>query len=169
MPADAALVAPSGCPFHLGTGHLETAAGTLFMVLPVVPSIPAESCRIDVTTTATIAGPGDFRQSNVMNNPLTSTFTVTFFPGQLPPEVSWPWGVHWPDLAGVGVGFTAVSAAGGSAQLSLGFTQTCVGITPASAILRPIVAPNPLSVSGIAQGADDGGYWTVDQTGNVSD
>jgi hypothetical protein len=163
-----AVVAPvAGCGFHLGTISQSGAAGTLFFSVVLQPTSPAEHCTTSVRFTASVSPatttPGPY--TDIDDDPLTTSETVSFVPGRLAPQLGVGWG-----------GFhCADPAVPGTFTFSSGAQVTSTGVTPSSC--GPAGAPHsflraaPLTTDSevaIVRTVDDHGYLTVNQTGSIT-
>jgi uncharacterized membrane protein YgdD (TMEM256/DUF423 family) len=162
-PAGAALVPYAGCPFHFGDFADEGAAGTLYFTLDVLANNSAERCTTAVTFTASVSATGA-AYTNVANDPLTATQTVTFTPGRLVPVLAVRWtGLHCADPAGPG---TVRIEALGLVRAAFSVSPSTCGGEPGSTLESfPITAPSEV---GIAPTPDDHGYRTVDSRGAIT-
>jgi hypothetical protein len=162
------VVAPVvGCGFHLGAISESGAAGTEYFSVVLQPTSPAEHCTTSVNFTASIspqttaAGP----YTNIDDDPLSASQTVSFVPGRLAPLLGVGWG-----------GFhCADPAMPGTFTLSSGVQVTSMGVAPNSC--GPAGAPHsflrstPLTTDSevaIVPTADDHGYLTVNQSGSIT-
>jgi hypothetical protein len=164
--ASAALMPVVGCGFHFGATSEQGAAGTLFESVVLQPANPAQRCTTAVTfmahaaPTAASAGP----YTDIANNPLTATQTVTFVPGRLPPLLVVSWGgFHCADPPVPGsIRFTS-----GSQSAAIGITPTtCFGMGHSEFDSAPF--PASLGEVGIAPTANDQGYRTVSRNGQMT-
>jgi hypothetical protein len=168
--AAAALPPVVGCGFRFGPITQSGAAGTLFFAAVLEPDSPVQRCNVAVTFTASAtiaaallvtAGP----YTNIDNNPLTATETVSFVPGRRPPALGVGWGgFHCADPPGPGtLGFTA-----GGQEAAAEITPNSCGPPGAPhSFLEPFAVP-VLSEVGIAPTLDDHGYRSVDQDGSIT-
>jgi hypothetical protein len=159
--AQAGAATPTVCGFHFGTPEPQGALGSAVIVVPVVPNNQYQSCSVSFSTTASISGP-TIRPSNIANNPVTSSVTVTFRPSQLPPYVSWEWTPHCADPSIVPLSFMVSGPGLNTASVPLA-PETCSDFGTSTSYLDPPVvsSPNIASVVGITAGANDAGYRTV--------
>jgi hypothetical protein len=164
--AAAALPPVGGCGFRFGPISQQGAAGTFFFSIVLEPVSPAQNCTVAVRFTASITPTETGRQyTNIDNNPLTATETVSFVPGRLPPSLVVGWGrFHCADPAVPG----SFSFAAGGQHAAIGLTPDSCG-PPGSphSFLEPISFP-VISEVGIAPTLDGQGYRTVNETGFIT-
>jgi hypothetical protein len=161
--AAAALPLVTGCSYHLGPIATQGAAGTLYYLIAVEPASPVQSCTTNVTFTAAITPTAvGSSYTNILNNPLHATQSVTFVPGRLPPLLLVGWsGLHCADPAVPGN--LTVGAGGGTESVPVSPT-TCGGSSPS--FLLSGTAPT-YSTVGIAPTTTGHGYRLLDQSGYV--
>jgi hypothetical protein len=167
-PAGAAVTNVGGsCGFHLGTPLVTGALGTLGFEFPAYPADPSQVCSVTVSGLASldpVTGPAF---TNVAGNHASTSFTIDFTGGALPPGILWLWQPHCADPAAGAVlsltidGQTASSAAqsadscfpdfGGTSSLSFDF------VDPAFSWFGVGLAPT----------TDNLGYWGVTAAGSV--
>ncbi len=157
-----AALPPGGCGFT-STGLSEQgAAGTLFFSTTLVPVNPAQWCTISVSLGASVTPNSGPAYTNVLNNPLNRNVLVSFVPGRPAPSVTVGWGgLHCADPPTPGR-FT-LSASGQVSSLPVTPT-TCGGSAPSA---LEVQAAGTGADVGIAPTANDGGYRTVDDVGDV--
>ncbi len=166
--------AATGCGFSLGPVQLEGAAGSLIFAVGVVPASPGQGCNATVTLTGTIETPSGTRPTNVAANGQAYTITVTFLPGQPPPEILWEWSPHCADPSALPYHFfvsspTAGATSSSSLNPTLGPFLSCslVGTIPGSTLNPPKVEfANPESYVAMAPTPGGLGYWLVTRSGD---
>jgi hypothetical protein len=166
-PPSGALLPPvSGCGYTFGPNGVLGAAGTEYFSFVLNPANPAQQCTVSVSFTAAIAPNAGGSYTNIDNNPLHATESVSFVAGRLPPVLVVGWaGLHCADPALPGS--LTVTAAGQSTAAAIGVPQSCGPPGATHSSLRPQNAPL-LSIVAIAPTANNGGYYTIDQVGNIT-
>jgi hypothetical protein len=165
VPAGAA-----GCGMSLGTPQVQGAAGSFIFVVKAVPAVAGQACNATVSITGTIATPGGMRPTNVTGNGQSRTVTVSFLPGQPPPEILWQWSPHCADPSTPSYEFFASSPTAGAAAAPIQGVSPCNGFgTSGSTINPPIISiDNPEDYVGIAPTPGNLGYWLVTRSGSAS-
>jgi hypothetical protein len=164
--ASAAVRPVAGCGFTFGGILQQGAAGTLFVSVALRPDSFAQHCTVPVTFTASVTpqSAAASRYTNVVNNPLTATQTVTFVPGRRPPELTVGWGgFHCADPASPGI----FAIASGSQRMG---TAVPANSCTAAGTFHSNLFSNPVAVQsavGISPTPNDQGYRTVDNLGNL--
>jgi hypothetical protein len=152
------------CGFTLGPINGQGAAGTLYFAVALEALSPAESCTVPVTFQASITMASGVRYTDIDNDPMTNTETVSFVPGRVPPALTVGWsGFHCADPAVPGVLTFTV----GGQHASVGVAPSTCG-TPGSHSSLEGATFQPISEVGIAPTDGDRGYVTVDQLGNIT-
>jgi hypothetical protein len=164
-PASATVATPAGCAFHLGNpGGLGGAAGSEFYGVPLIPDSFAESCTTTVTVTAILTA-NNATYTDVIPSVVTETDTVTFTPGQVPPDAAIVWhGFSCADPAVPGTILFAVTGAPTAARLPV-TPQSCAGTAPSSGLAADTETQLSPDFTGIVPSADGGGYQELSQQG----
>jgi hypothetical protein len=162
--------APAGaaaCGMSLGTPQVQGAAGSFIFVVEAVPAVAGQACNATVSLTGTIATSGGVRPTNVAGNGQPSTLTVSFLPGQPPPQILWDWSPHCGDPSTLPYEFFASSPTAGSAAAAIQGVSPCSGFGTTSSTLRPPIVStvNPEDYVGIAPTPGNLGYWLVTRGG----
>ena len=160
--AGSALAPVVGCGYRFGPLIVRGAAGTLFYSVVLEPRSPAQQCSTGVKFTADIspsAATGPY--TNIDNNPLTGTETVSFAPARRAPSLIVGWAdTHCADPAVPGsLVITATNQ-----RASAGVTPLSCGRPGAHSFLEPWSVA-VLSAVGIAPTRTDAGYRTVETDG----
>jgi hypothetical protein len=153
------------CGFTLGPISVQGALGTLYFAVALEALSPAEYCTVPVTFQASITPVASgARYTDIDNDPMTTTETISFVPGRRPPVLTVGWnGFHCADPAVPGsLAFTV-----GGLQASVGVAPTTCGPPGSHSSLEGLTV-QPISEVGIAPTDGDRGYVTVDQLGNIT-
>ncbi len=131
--------AATGCGMSLGPVQLQGAAGSLIFDAQALPAVPGQACNATVSLTGTIETPGGILPNNVAANGQTHTVTVSFLPGQPPPEIIWEWSPHCADPGTLPYQFFVTSPTAGTTSspplnpnLSANLSCSLVGTIPGS-------------------------------------
>ena len=168
--------AATGCGMSLGPIQLEGAAGSLVFDAQTIPAVPGQGCNATVSLTGTIETPGGTLPNNVAGNGQAHTLTVSFLPGQPPPDIIWEWSPHCADPGTLPYQFFVSSPTAGTATSpplnpsgSPSLSCSLVGTIPGSTLNPPEVEfQNPQSFVGMAPTPGNLGYWLVTRSGEAS-
>ena len=146
----------STCGMSLGVPQVEGAAGSLVFDAPTIPAVAGQVCNATVSLTGTIATAGGTRPSNVAGNGQAHTLTVSFLPGQPPPDILWQWSPHCADPGTLRTGSSSRAqrrAPPPRPHSTQAEVRVCPaassGTIPGSTLLPPEVEfPNPRASSG---------------------
>jgi hypothetical protein len=166
--ASAALRPVAGCGYRFGALSSQGAAGTVFYSVLLVPNSPAQQCTTAVRFTAAISPTNrSVSYTNIDDNPLTATETVSFARGRRQPSLI----VGWAQF------HCAEPAVPGSLVITAGNQGATTGVTPNScgsgqgpgqhSFLEPWTVA-VLSAVGIAPTRTDDGYRTVETDGYMT-
>jgi hypothetical protein len=171
LTASAVPAGAAGCGVAFGTPQVEGAAGSFDFVVPTMPTVPGEACNARIAVTGTIATSGGTRPGNVINNGTSAIVTVSFVPGEPPPDILWHWSPHCADPATPAYDFFASSSGAMTTSAPISGTSPCFffGNVASSTLLSPIVlVPNPGSYVAMAGADGNLGYWLIQRGGGVS-
>ena len=168
--------AATGCGMSLGPIQLEGAAGSLVFDAQTIAAVPGQGCNATVSLTGTIETPGGTLPNNVAGNGQAHTLTVSFLPGQPPPDIIWEWSPHCADPGTLPYQFFVSSPTAGTATSpplnpsgSPSLSCSLVGTISGSTLDPPQVEfPNPQSFVGMAPTPGNLGYWLVTRSGEAS-
>jgi hypothetical protein len=168
--------AAGGCGLSLGPVQLQGAAGSIIFEVPTLPAVPGQGCNATVSLTGTIRTPGGSLPNNVAANGQTYTVTVSFLPGQPPPDILWQWSPHCADPAALPYQFFVSSPTAGATSspslnptLSPFISCSSFGSIGGARLNPPVVQiPNPSSYVGIAATPGNLGYWLTTRAGNAA-
>ncbi len=157
----------AGCGLSFGTPQVLGAAGSFIFVVKVVPAVAGQACNATVSVAGTIATAGGTRPSNVNGNGQSRTLTISFLPGQSPPDLLWQWSPHCADPSTLSYEFSASSPIAGTVATSIQGVSPCSGFgTSSSTLVPPFVGiDNPADYVAIAPTPGNLGYWLVTRGG----
>jgi len=115
---------PATCSFSFGPLTSSGAAGSLGLLLPVIPAVATQECSTTVPVTSTIVTvAGGAVAGGINNNPLSQTVTLQFAPDRLDPSIN----VFWVgDCTTSGTPNELITQAGAQSRVSpLGTQSTC--------------------------------------------
>ena len=160
----------ASCGVTLGTPQVQGAAGSFIFVVNTLPAVAGQACNARIAVTGTIATSGGVRPTNVTGNGQSTTVTLSFLPGEPPPQILWDWSPHCGDPSTLPYEFSAVSPTAGSAAAPISGVSACSGFGTSSSTLRaPIVlVPNPENYVGMTGADGDLGYWLLQRGGGIS-
>jgi hypothetical protein len=166
--------AATGCGMSVGPIQLEGAAGSLVFDAQAIPAVPGQGCNATVSLTGTIETPGGTLANNVAGNGQAHTLTVSFLPGQPPPDIIWEWSPHCADPGNLPYQFFVSSPTAGTATSpplnpsgSPSLSCSLVGTIPGSTLNPPEVEiENPESYVAMAPTPGGLGYWLVTRVGD---
>ena len=166
--AGAALPTVGGsCGFHIGTPLVTGALGTFGFEFPAFPADPHQVCSVTVTGSASIGPVSGPAYTNVSGNGGSSSFTLHFTGGPLPPAIIWTWSPHCADPAAAGV--VTLTVDGQSATSAVQPAQSCLpDFGGHSSLAFATVDPSFLWYAvGLATTGDNLGYWGVTAAAGV--
>jgi hypothetical protein len=166
--------ASTGCGFSLGPVQLEGAAGSLVFDVGVVPAVAGQGCNATVSLTGTIETTSGLRPSNVAANGQTYSLTVSFLPGEPPPDILWQWSPHCADPAALPYQFFVSSPTAGNTvspplnpTLSPSLSCSSFGSISGATLDPPkVLIPDPESYVAMAPTPGGLGYWLVTRSGD---
>ena len=166
--AGAALPTTGGsCGFHLGAPLVTGALGTFGFEFPAYPADPHQVCSVTVTGTASLTPVSGPAYTNVTGNGGSTTFTLHFTGGPLPPGILWLWRPHCADPAAPGV--VTLTIDGQSATSAVQPANSCLpDLGGHSSLGFDFVDPSFLWYGvGLTSTVGDQGYWGVTAAGDL--
>ena len=162
--------ASTGCGVTLGTPQVLGALGSFIFDVPTIPAVAGQVCNATISVTGTIATSGGTRPTNVNGNGQAVALTVSFLPGEPPPDLFWQWSPHCADPVSNAYRFTASSPSAGTASsMPLeGSACSSFGNVAASNLLSPVVVvADPATYVGMASTQGNLGYWLAQRGGGI--
>ena len=166
----APAAASTGCGMTLGTPQVLGALGSFIFDVPTIPAVTGQVCNATISVTGTIATSGGTRPTNVNGNGQAVTLTVSFLPGEPPPDLFWGWSPHCADPVSNAYRFTASSPSAGTASsMPLeGSACSSFGNVAASTLQLPfVIVADPATYVGMASTSGNLGYWLAQRGGGI--
>ncbi len=161
----------TGCGMTLGAPQVLGALGSLVFDVPTVPVVAGQVCNATISVTGTIATSGGTRPGNVNGNGQGVTITVSFLPGEPPPDLFWQWSPHCADPVSNAYRFMASSpSAGTTSSMTLeGAACSSFGNVSASTLMAPVViVADPGTFVGMSPTPGNLGYWLAQRGGGIA-